>query len=135
MRSERATLDLTIAAHHPPYQRRQPYRIDCLLGDEVVQLVFFQGQRRYLQDQLPTGKRKVVSGKLGRYGKGSKQIWQIVHPDLIVAPDLVSESSWLRPVYPSTQGVTQRVLQSRIRTALDDLLDADEYAELAAESE
>ncbi|MEZ5934687.1 MAG: ATP-dependent DNA helicase RecG [Alphaproteobacteria bacterium] len=118
---ERATLDITVIAHHPPYQRRQPYRIDCLLGDEPLQLVFFQGRRNYLQDQLPIGAQKIVSGKLGRYGKGRNQAWQIVHPDLIAAPATTPGERWLRPVYPSTQGLTQRVLQSRIRTALDDL--------------
>ncbi|MDH3658992.1 MAG: ATP-dependent DNA helicase RecG [Alphaproteobacteria bacterium] len=121
---ERATLDLTIVAHHPPYQRRQPYRVDCLLGDCNLQLVFFQGRRGYLQEQLPIGAQKVISGKLGRYGKGRNQIWQIVHPDLVAAPEAVSGASWLQPVYPSTQGLTQRVLQSRIRTALDDLREA-----------
>ena len=119
---ERATLDLTIIAHRPPYQRRQPYRVDGLVGEEPVQLVFFRGQRRYLQEQLPIGTQKVVSGKLGRYGKGKNQVWQIAHPDLIAAPDALSAEAWLRPVYPSTQGLSQRVLQSRMRTALDDLL-------------
>jgi ATP-dependent DNA helicase RecG len=124
---ERATLDVTIVAHRAPYQRRQPYRVECLLGDEPLQLVFFQGRRNYLQEQLPVGRSKVVSGTIGRYGKGKSQIWQIVHPDIITAPTAISSASegdgaqWLQPVYPSTQGLTQRVLQSRIRTALDDL--------------
>ncbi|MGI9419384.1 MAG: ATP-dependent DNA helicase RecG [Geminicoccaceae bacterium] len=119
---ERATLDLQVIAHRPPYQRRQPYRIDCLIGDEPLQLVFFQGRRQYLEAQMPIGARKVVSGKLGRYGKGKNQVWQIVHPDLVTTPDAVADMSWLQPVYPSTQGLTQRVLQSRIGTALDDLM-------------
>ena len=119
---ERVTADVTVIAHHPPYQRRQPYRVDCLLGDEPLQLVFFQGRRNYLQDQLPIGTRKVISGKLGRYGKGRSQRWQIVHPDMITSTAAISGDRWLQPVYPSTQGLTQRVLQSRIRTALDDLM-------------
>ncbi len=118
---ERATVDITILAHRAPYQRRQPYRIDCLLGEERLQLIFFQGQRRYLEEQLPVGSQKVISGTIGRYGKGSKQVWQIVHPDLVTTPTAVSDTRWLQPVYPLTQGLTQRVLSSRIRTALDDL--------------
>ncbi len=123
---ERATLDVTIVAHRAPYQRRQPYRVECLLGDDPLQLVFFQGRRNYLQEQLPIGRSKVVSGTIGRYGKGKSQIWQIVHPDIITTPAAISSvqtdgAQWLQPVYPSTQGLTQRVLQSRIRTALDDL--------------
>ncbi len=123
---ERATLDISIVAHRPPYQRRQPYRIDCLLGDEPLQLVFFQGRRNYLQDQLPVGKTRVISGTIGRYGKGKNQIWQVVHPEFVAIPKALSASEpqkgqWLQPVYPSTQGLTQRVLQTRIKTALDDL--------------
>ncbi len=121
---ERATLDVAILAHHPPYQRRQPYRIACLLGDAPLQLVFFQGRKGYLQDQFPIGARKVVSGRVGRYGKGKKPIWQIVHPDVVTASDAVAGSRWLRPVYPLTQGLSQRVLGARIQAALDDLLDA-----------
>ena len=118
---ERATVDITILAHRAPYQRRQPYRIDCLLGEEPLQLIFFQGQRRYLEEQLPIGSQKVISGVIGRYGKGKKQAWQIVHPDLVTTPAAISDVRWLQPVYPLTQGLTQRVLCSRIRTALDDL--------------
>ena len=128
---ERATLDVTIVAHRAPYQRRQPYRIECLLGDEPLQLVFFQSRRNYLEDQLPVGSSKVVSGTVGRYGKGKAQVWQIVHPDIITTPTPIKNArrdsvQWLQPVYPSTQGLTQRVLQSRIRTALDDLIDRSE---------
>ncbi|MGI9507380.1 MAG: ATP-dependent DNA helicase RecG, partial [Geminicoccaceae bacterium] len=47
-------------------------------------------------------------------------------PDLIAASEAASGERWLRPVYPSTQGLTQRVLQSRIRTAVDDLLAAEQ---------
>ena len=118
---ERATVDITILAHRAPYQRRQPYRIECLLGGEPLQLIFFQGQRRYLEEQLPIGSQKVISGTIGRYGKGKKQVWQIVHPDLVTTPAAISDVRWLQPVYPLTQGLTQRVLASRIRTALDDL--------------
>ena len=120
---ERATLSLTVLSHKPPFQRRQPYRIDCLVGDDPLQLVFFQGRQRYLQEQLPVGAQKVVSGKLGLYGKGLRQLWQIVHPDLITTPAAMSETTWLRPVYPLTKGLTQRVLASRIQTALDDLME------------
>lgn len=121
---ERATVDITILAHRAPYQRRQPYRIDCLLGEERLQLVFFQGQRRYLEEQLPIGSQKVISGTIGRYGKGKNQVWQIVHPDLVTTPAAISDVRWLQPVYPLTQGLTQRMLSIRIRTALDDLQDA-----------
>jgi len=122
---ERATLEITIIAHHRPFQRRQPYRVDCLLGDDPLQLVFFQGRQGYLQEQLPLGTRKIISGTIGLYGKGERAIWQIVHPELMTAADTGTGGRWLRPVYPSTQGLTQRVLQSRIRTALDDLLADD----------
>ncbi|MGI9499988.1 MAG: ATP-dependent DNA helicase RecG, partial [Geminicoccaceae bacterium] len=137
---ERATIDLSIIAHRPPRQRRQPYRVDCLLGEEPLQLVFFQGNQRYLQEQLPIGGRKVVSGRIGRYGKGRNQVWQIAHPDLIAAPEAIPATiptsppardeapealtgvQWLQPVYPLTKGPTQRMLGQKIRTALDDLL-------------
>ncbi|MGI9436682.1 MAG: ATP-dependent DNA helicase RecG [Geminicoccaceae bacterium] len=120
---ERATLDLTVQAHKPPFKRRHPYRINCSIGNDAVQLVFFQGRQAYLAEQFPLQSRRIVSGTVTRYGK----TWQIVHPDLVTTPDALDKTQWLQPVYPSTQGLHQRTLGRAIQTALETLPELPEW--------
>jgi len=124
---ERATVDLMVLGHRPPFKKRHPYRVQCALGDETLQLVFFQGRRRYLEDQLPINQRRVVSGIVTRYGKA----WQMVHPDLITAPDALGDKRWMQPVYPSTQGLHQKTLARTIQTALESLPELLEWQDPA----
>ena len=103
----RATLDVTVLSHRPPFKKRHPYRVQCALGGDTLQLIFFQGRQRYLVEQLPINQRRVVSGTVTRYGK----TWQMVHPDLITTPEALAGTRWLQPVYPLTQGLHQKALR------------------------
>ncbi|MGI9490982.1 MAG: ATP-dependent DNA helicase RecG [Geminicoccaceae bacterium] len=120
---DRATVDLTVLAHRPPFRKRHPYRVRCALGDEDLELVFFRGRQRYLEDQLPINQRRVVSGIVTRYGKA----WQMVHPDLITTTDVLSETRWLQPVYPSVQGLHQKTLTRTLYSALEGLPELPEW--------
>lgn len=119
----RATLDIMVLSHRPPFRKRVPYRVQCALGDDALQLVFFQGRHSYLTEQLPINQRRVVSGTVTRYGKS----WQMVHPDLITTSDALAGTRWLQPVYPSTQGLHQKTLVRAVETALEALPDLPEW--------
>lgn len=124
---ERATLEVTVLAHRAQFKKRAPYRVQCALGADALQLVFFRGQPRYLAEQLPIDQRRIVSGTLTRYGK----TWQIVHPDLMTSPEAIGETDWLQPVYPLTQGLHQKTLTRIMRSALDSLPDLAEWQDPA----
>jgi ATP-dependent DNA helicase RecG len=121
----RVTIEVTIERHAPPgpagrYRRQvmqRPYRIRCWTEIGWLDLVFFRAREAYLVDTLPTGAVRVVSGTLRRF-KGS---WQIAHPELVATPEGFRAEGPLRPVYPLTQGLSQRVLARVIRSALDEL--------------
>ncbi len=123
----RATLDVTVLAHRPPFKKRAPYRVQCALGDEALHLVFFQGRQRYLTEQLPINQPRIVSGTVTRYGK----TWQMVHPDLIARPESLVETRWLQPVYPLTQGLHQKALARAVDSALERLPDLPEWQDPA----
>ncbi len=123
----RATLDITVLSHRPPFKKRHPHRVLCALGDDALQLVFFRGSGRYLLEQLPVNQRRIVSGTVTRYGK----TWQLVHPDLITTPETLRETRWLQPVYPLTQGLHQKTLARAVDAALQRLPDLPEWQDPA----
>ena len=106
---------------------RRPYRIRCSTEIGSLELVFFRAREAYLLDTLPTGAVRVVSGTLRRF-KGS---WQIAHPELVATPEGFRAEGPLRPVYPLTQGLSQRVLARVIRSGLDELPALPEWQDRA----
>ncbi|MBD3179415.1 MAG: ATP-dependent DNA helicase RecG [Candidatus Latescibacteria bacterium] len=89
------------------------------VGDETgrVNLVFFN--QPYLEDRFKQGKNIIASGRVNLY-RGDKQV---------SAPDFeftgrggdkrLIHTGRIVPVYPSTSGISQRMMRRIIRTALD----------------
>jgi ATP-dependent DNA helicase RecG len=130
----RVTIEVTIERHQPAgpqHYRRQalqrPYRIRCWSEIGWLDLVFFRAREAYLLDALPTGAVRVVSGTLRRF----KSNWQIAHPELVATREGFFAEGPLRPVYPLTQGLSQRVLARVIRAALDELPALPEWQDRA----
>ena len=131
----RVTIAVTVERHAPsgPPGRRhrgmaqRPYRIRCWSEIGWLDLVFFHAREPYLQGLLPGGAVRVVSGTLRRF----KECWQIAHPELVATHESFRAEGPLRPVYPLTQGVSQRVLAKVIRTALDEIPDVPEWQDAA----
>ncbi len=118
------TVDVTIGHHHPPATRGRPYRVqveDALKTS--FQLVFFRAHGTWLQEQLPTGQKRVISGKVELFDG----VAQMVHPDHMLRPDEADELPLYEPVYPLTAGVTQKALSKGARSALDRLPDIDDW--------
>ncbi len=128
---ERVTLEVVVERHQPAPQSRyrpgvafrQPYRVRCQAAAGRLHLVFFRARRAYLEEALPEGSTRVVSGPLTRFGRD----WQIVHPELILTPSEFAGAGPLQPVYPLTQGLSTRVLVRLVRQALEDLPELPEW--------
>ena len=77
-----ATLQIRVVKHNaPPRNSRAPYRVICEDETGSITLVFFRASGRYLQNQLPPGELRVISGRVERYGDKL----QMPHPDYIVS--------------------------------------------------
>jgi ATP-dependent DNA helicase RecG len=109
------TIPLAVTAHDAG-GRRSPLRVRAVdaQGNELS-LVYFSDRGGYARQMLPIGERRVVSGKLERYGHSL----QIVHPDYVLAEAQASDIPEREPVYPLTEGLTNRRLRALSDLALE----------------
>ncbi len=132
---ERITLEVLVEHHQPPARLRrrpggflqQPYRVCCRSEAGALDLVFFRAREPYLRDALPEGARRVISGRLTRF----RRDWQIVHPELILTAAEFAATAPLQPIYPLTEGVSQRLLGRLTARALEGLPELPEWQDRA----
>lgn len=109
------TVEVTVGEHYPPQTRGRPYRVHVTDAQTSFQLVFFHARGDYLQKLLPTGQKRVVSGKVEIFDS----IAQIVHPDHVVPLTEADDIPAFEPVYPLTAGITQKLMWKATRAALE----------------
>ncbi|MEM1060671.1 MAG: ATP-dependent DNA helicase RecG, partial [Verrucomicrobiota bacterium] len=79
------------------------------VGDETLTARWFN--MYYLPKMLTKGKEVIVHGKLGQGKKGG---WSLMHPDfelVVDDEDAFIHLNRITPVYPSTEGLSQRVMR------------------------
>ena len=117
------TVEVTVGQHVPSRRKGGPYRVHVRDEKLEFQLVFFHARAEYLQKQLPTGQRRLVSGKVEFFDG----LAQIVHPDHILRPEEAGEIPPYEPVYPLVAGLTQRLVAKAVAGALTRLPVAAEW--------
>jgi ATP-dependent DNA helicase RecG len=108
------TTTITIEQHLAPAQPRKPYRIRARAGDAFLTLVWFHGRAAQLEKLAPVGEQRVVSGKVERFGGEI----QMPHPDYVLPLSRVKEIPALEPVYPLTQGLSNKMMRKYVAAAL-----------------
>ncbi len=109
-----ATVEVTVGPHQPARARGRPYRVQVQDSAQEFQLVFFHAQGGYLQKLLPTGQKRLVSGKVELFDG----IAQMVHPDYILRPEQAETLPEVEPVYPLTAGLSQKLVHKAALGAL-----------------
>ncbi|MFQ5565790.1 MAG: DEAD/DEAH box helicase, partial [Paracoccaceae bacterium] len=117
------TVAVTVGEHYPPRTKTQPYRVHVQGGGVYFELVFFHAKGDWIQRALPPGGRRVISGKIESYDGRL----QMPHPDLIVTEQEAQHLNPFEPVYPLTQGLTQRAIARAMAGALTKLPDLPEW--------
>ncbi|MFN3210709.1 MAG: ATP-dependent DNA helicase RecG [Roseovarius sp.] len=125
------TVEVTVGRHDPPRSRGRPYRIQVEDSSVAFQLVFFNGRDDYLNRVLPTGARRVVSGKVELFDGMA----QMVHPDHILPVEEAGEIPDFEPVYPLTAGVTQKTMAKAVRSALARAPDLAEWIDASQKAQ
>jgi ATP-dependent DNA helicase RecG len=93
---------------------RGPTRILASDGDgNSIGLIYFNNPG-WAKRQLPFGQARTVSGKLEAYGDE----WQIIHPE-VSEPGKGPQPAIREPVYPLTEGLTNRRLGELVRETLE----------------
>jgi len=95
----------------PP--RRQ--RLVASIYDETgeIELVWFKGAK-WVQKRLQIGQEYIIFGKPNRYGRKLN----IAHPEFEPLGTTAKEATYLQPVYPSTEKLRERFLDSKGITKL-----------------
>ncbi|MEL7256422.1 MAG: ATP-dependent DNA helicase RecG, partial [Pseudomonadota bacterium] len=108
------TVEITVGRHQAPSRKGGPYRVHVEDAKVAFQLVFFNARSDYLTRILPTGARRVVSGRAELFDG----VAQIVHPDHILPVEEADDIPDYEPVYHLTAGITQKVMTKATRSAL-----------------
>lgn len=107
MSGEVATVTGTVGSHQPPARKGQPYRVPLSDDTGTLTLVFFHGVAGHWRRLLPEGALRVVSGKVELFAGAP----QMAHPERIGTPDALPAIAVLEPLYPSTEGLSQKTLR------------------------
>jgi len=125
------TVKIVVGRHHAPSRPSAPYRVVVEDAGTSFQLVFFRAREEYLRRLLPTGARRVVSGKVELFDG----VAQMVHPDHVLPVEEAGDIPDFEPVYPLTAGLTQRVMARAVRSALARAPALDEWIDPAQKAQ
>lgn len=107
---------IDVKRHIPATAKGRPWRILCSDGDSDLQLVFFHARKPWLEQHLPVGARRLISGKLELFDG----VAQMVHPDHVLPADAAPPPSF-EPVYPLSGRLTQGVMHKAVAAAMAQL--------------
>jgi ATP-dependent DNA helicase RecG len=122
-----ATVEVGVLDHLPPRMKSQPYKVRVSDDSAVMDLVFFRADAKYLNQILPVGSRRIVSGKIESF----KDRLQMAHPDHVVAPEEAASLPQHEAVYGLTEGLTARVMAKAVRGALERVPTVPEWQDAA----
>src|SRR5947208_1305442 len=117
-------LELTPFDDRESRSGRGPTRI--FAGDaegNTISLIYFNNPG-WAKRSLPKGEKRIVSGKLEQYGDE----WQIIHPE-VAEPGKGPAPAIREPVYPLTEGLTNRRMGELAREALERAPELPEWIE------
>nr|WP_310522189.1 ATP-dependent DNA helicase RecG [Polymorphobacter sp.] len=115
---------LTIVRHDSGGPR-SPLRVRAVdSGGQWIDLVFFGQSGAWAKSKLPVQEMRRISGKLDRYG----QTLQISHPEISM-PGEAMGPMLREPVYPLTEGVTNKRMGQIVGLALERAPELPEWIE------
>jgi len=125
-----ALLGRNVILELTPFESRQsrsgrgPTRIFASDSEgNAISLVYFNNPG-WAKRSLPEGETRIVSGKLEQYGDE----WQIIHPE-VAEPGKGPTPLIREPVYPLTEGLTNRRMGELAREALERAPELPEWIE------
>ena len=117
-------LDLTPFEARENRSGRGPMRVFASdAAGNAISLIYFNNPG-WAKRSLPIGQTRTVSGKLEAYGDE----WQIIHPE-VTEPGKGPQPALREPVYPLTEGLTNRRVGELAREALERAPELSEWIE------
>ena len=109
------TVKVKVERHISARAKGRPHRVDVSDSAAAFQLVFFHARLDWLEKQLPVGEERIVSGRLEIFDG----VAQMVHPDHILTEGQAEELPEFEPIYPLTQGITQKTIARAARATIE----------------
>jgi ATP-dependent DNA helicase RecG len=117
---------VVVMEHRSGGSSRAPQRIYVADADgNYLTLAFFGRNGAWAKKQLPVGEERVISGKLERYGDEL----QMVHPDHIAAVGDNGGPELAEPVYPLSEGLTNKRMGQLASAILEHIPTLPEWIE------
>lgn len=126
---EVATFVVQVDQHIPPARgkRKTPYQVRCYHETGYLHINFFSMPIAYIQQKLPIGQQRVVSGKIEYY----RGMCCINHPDYIETVDRLETVLKIDTVYPLKQGIQQKTVQKIQQQLVASMADMEEWLDVA----
>ena len=116
------TVEIEVGLHQKS-RGRGPYRVFVRDAETDFQLVFFHAREDWIKKMLPSGQRRIISGKVEVFDG----VAQMTHPDHILRPHEAEHLPKFEPVYPLTAGVSQKIMYKAVQSALERMPKLDEW--------
>jgi ATP-dependent DNA helicase RecG len=94
---------------------REPFKVICFNESGFIHLVYFKANPIHIKTLLPKGAKKVVSGKVYRFGDEV----QIIHPDYVAPVEAYEKIKGLEAIYSIKQGITQKLIHFLLEELLN----------------
>ena len=117
------TVEVEVGSHFPPPSRGRPYRVMVRDANLEFMLVFFHARGDFLQTLLPTGQRRIVSGKAELFDG----VAQMPHPDHVLRIEEAAQLPLYEPVYPLSAGITQKLVAKSVAATMERCPDLPEW--------
>ncbi len=122
------TFCVTVEEHQAPSSTRygnssRPYKIICTNPTGTLTVVLFNARADQVKKQFPIMRECVVSGRVERY----EYSLQMLHPDIVAPISQLPQILRVEPVYPLTDGITQRRISQWVNKAILKLPDLPEW--------
>ncbi|MCF6305238.1 MAG: ATP-dependent DNA helicase RecG [Rhodobacteraceae bacterium] len=118
------TVEVEVGIHQKP-RGRGPYRVLVRDSQTDFQLVFFHAREDWVKKMLPSGQRRIISGKVEVFDG----IAQMTHPDHILRSFEAENLPEFEPLYPLTAGVTQKTMFKAVGSVMERMPELPEWIE------
>ncbi len=117
------TLYIEALSHKLARRKGLAHRVQCSDETGEIDLVFFHGSGKWIEDALAIAEYRFVSGKVEKYQKRL----QMVHPDYILTEKQREEMPKLEPIYPMMAGIGKHILLKTTNQMIEKLPSLPEW--------
>ena len=121
---EDVIIDIIVLKHYQNYfNKKIPYKITALHKNHKVNLIFFSKYTGYLKKIFLENKKIMIKGKIENY----KNSYQITHPEIIKATNLINNNVFLKVVYRQRKTLKSETIHALILKVCASLPEIEEW--------